>query len=134
VIIGWRADSSGWTASHAYLVGLLIGVTGFCFGVPVAGIVIRDITRRASRNAERRTAARAITSQLVYLDSIVEGLSSGPILSAGDRLRKLAETAWLAMPRASANVREMEASAELKGPEHLGRCQCGIFGYAASDG
>lgn len=114
VIIGWRADSSGWTVTHVYLVGLLIGATGFCFGVPVAGIVIRDITRRASQNAERRTAARAIISQLDYLDSIVEGLSSGPILSASDRLRELADTARSAMPRASASVREAGASGEIK--------------------
>ena len=114
VIIGWHADSSKWTTAHPYLAGLLIGATGFCFGVPVAGLVIRDITRRASQNAERRSAARAITSQLDYLDSIVEGLSSGPILSASERLRKLADTAWSAMPRASASAKEMTGSAEIK--------------------
>jgi len=113
VIVGWRADRSGWATAHPYLVGLLIGATGFCFGVPVAGIVIREITRRASQNAERRTAARAITSQLDYLDRIVEGLSPGPILSASDRLRKLAETAWSARPRASATARERNTSAGL---------------------
>jgi hypothetical protein len=88
-------------------------MTAFCFGVPVAGIVIREITRRASQQAEQRTAARAITSQLDYLDRIVERLSPGPIQSASDRLRKLAETAWSAMPHSSTSAREMEASGKI---------------------
>lgn len=108
IIVGWHAEGHGWATAHPYFVGLLIGATGFCFGVPVAGIVIREATRRASQSAELRNTARAITSQLDYLDRIVEALSPGPIVSAGDRLRKLANSARLAMPRTSAHAQTAE--------------------------
>jgi hypothetical protein len=114
VIIGWRTDGNGWTTAHPYLAGLLVGATGFCFGVPVAGIVIREITRRASQSAELRNAARAITSQLDYLDQIVEGLSPGPIMSASDRLRELGQSARSAMPSASVHAKETEGKAGVR--------------------
>lgn len=110
LIFGLLVESQEWATSHPYIIGLLDGVTGFCFGVPVAGVVIRDITRRASQAAERTTIIRAVTGQLDYLDRLVQGLSQGPIQSAGERIRSLAESARWAAPRASVIVKGGQSS------------------------
>lgn len=104
VILGWRVEVLGWATSHPYFIGLLDGATGFCFGVPVAGVVIREASRRASQAAERHAAVRAVIGQLDYIDRLVQGLSPGPIQSAGERLRVLASSARWAAPRASVSV------------------------------
>lgn len=106
VILGWRADVQGWAAGNPYFLGLLDGATGFCFGVPVAGVVIREIARRANRSAERRTTVRSVIAQLDYLTRLAEQLAPGQLQSVSDRLRQLAETTRLAMPGASAIAAE----------------------------
>jgi hypothetical protein len=110
IILGWRAEVHGWTMDHPYFVGLMDGATGFCFGVPVVGVIITGITRRATQNAERRTAVRNVVAQLDYLDRLIEGLSPGPIKLAGNRLRDLARSAQSAALRASVEVRLKESS------------------------
>ena len=109
VILGWQAEVHGWTTDHPYFVGLLDGATGFCFGVPIAGVVITGITRRAARITEQRTAVRAVVAQLDYLDRLIQGLSLGSIELASDRLRDLARSAQLAALRASVEVRLEES-------------------------
>jgi hypothetical protein len=109
VVLGVRAEVHGWTMNHPYLTGLLDGATGFCFGIPVAGVVITGITRRAAQSAERRTAVRAVVAQLDYFDRLIEGLSPGPLDLAGDRLRGLARSAQSAALRATVNVRVAES-------------------------
>lgn len=53
VLFGWRVDELGWAADHPYLAGLLDGLTAFCFGVPVGGLIIAEINRRSAESAER---------------------------------------------------------------------------------
>jgi hypothetical protein len=109
VVLGWRAEVHGWTTDHPYFVGLLDGATGFCFGVPIAGVVITGITRRAAQIAEQRTAVRTVVAQLDYISRLVEGLSPGSIELASDRLRDLALSAQSAALRASVEVRLKES-------------------------
>src|ERR1022692_3182026 len=78
ILLGWRADAQGWAAGNPYFLGLLDGATGFCFGVPVAGVVIREITRRASQSAERRATVRSVIAQLDYLNRLTGELAPGP--------------------------------------------------------
>jgi hypothetical protein len=92
------------------LVGLLDGLTAFCFGVPVGGLVITEINRRSGDSTERRLAVRAVVAQLDYLDRLVESLSPGDMQSASARLRDLAGAARSAMPGASAIAQGVSAS------------------------
>jgi len=108
-ILGWRLDVSRWTTTHPYLVGLLDGVTTSCFAVPVAGIVIGEITRRATQSAERRAAARTTLAQLDYIDRLAAELSPGPVQATSERLRDLADVARDAAPKASAIAKEASA-------------------------
>jgi hypothetical protein len=109
VLVGWRADELGWAADHPYLAGLLDGLTAFCFGVPVGGLVITEINRRSAESAERRIAVRAVITQLDYLDRLAESLSPGDPRSAGGRLRDLAGIARSAMPGAAATAMSSSA-------------------------
>jgi hypothetical protein len=109
-ILGWRAEVSGWATDHPYLIGLLDGATGFCFGVPIIGVVVTGITRRASQNAERQKVQHAVEAQLDYLPSVIDHLSPRTDKTLSERLRDLAETAKRAEQVVSAQVEEKEWS------------------------
>jgi hypothetical protein len=100
IVLGWRLDAHGWATAHPYATGLLDGATGFCFGIPVAGVLIREINRRT----RRRLAVDTFITQLDYLGRLVKDLSQGPMQELSGRLRVLAKTANMAASDASANA------------------------------
>jgi hypothetical protein len=105
-ILGWQAEVHGWAAGHPYLIGLLDGATGFCFGVPIVGVVITGITGRVRQDAERRDAVHAVVFQLEVLDRLIDGLSPGEGQPRSDRLRELKRTADSAEEKAKVAVEE----------------------------
>ena len=106
VAVGWFTEKNGLASNHPYFINLLSGATGFCFGIPVAGIVIREITRRANQSGGRRDAIRAVITQLDYLEGLVQRLSPGVIQDASNRLRHLAGASRAAGLTASASAKE----------------------------
>ena len=107
-VLGLRLEVRGWALSHAYSVNLLSAITGFCFGVPVAGVVIKEFARRGSEAAERRSASRAVVSQLDYIFDLVRGLLQGTEPPTGERLAQVAESAESAATGASAKATSSE--------------------------
>jgi hypothetical protein len=101
IVIGLRADAHGWAVAHPYAINLLDGATGFCFGIPVAGVVIREVTRRT----RRRIALDTFIVQLDYLGRLVKELSPGPARKLSDRLRELAKAADVAAFNTSATAK-----------------------------
>ena len=103
IVSGLLIDAHGMAAAHPYAINLLDAATGFCFGIPVAGVVIREFTRRT----RRRFALDTFIVQLDYLDRLVKELSPGPAEELSGRLRELAKAADMAAfnPLATAKVR-----------------------------
>lgn len=104
IVLGLRLEVRGWATSHAYSVNLLSAITGFCFGVPVAGVIIKEFARRGSEAAERRSASRAVISQLDYIFDLVRSLLQGTESPTAERLAQVAESAESAATGASAKA------------------------------
>jgi len=73
IVSGLLIDAHGMAAAHPYAINLLDAATGFCFGIPVAGVVIREFTRRTRRRLRLTLSSFSWTTLIASLRSFRRG-------------------------------------------------------------
>jgi hypothetical protein len=104
IVIDIHAVAGGWPADHVCLVGLLDGAAGFCFGIPIASVAIKELTRRSAEAARVRQVVAEFADQLRDCEQNVSQLTSQQTERLGGQLRELADVAAAAQLSAEIDV------------------------------
>ena len=86
--LGVWGDSSGWWTNRPYLTNLISGLTGACFGIPLALVVFNNITEAISMRAERQALLRLAA---VSCSNLSQAISAG----YGDILTWVTSIHWI---------------------------------------
>ena len=92
LVLGIRGDSNGWWNDRPFLVNVISGLTGACFGIPLVLVVLNRISETVSMQAERQSVLRLAATSCSDLSQAISN-GYGDMLTWVTTVNQLQEAA-----------------------------------------